>query len=499
MTSKIWYKFQLAICLLIGFSRSDNAPPNIVLIVSDDLGYNDVGYHGSPEIKTPNIDKLARDGIRLENYYVQPICTPTRSQLMSGRYQIHTGLQHGVIMPCMRSGLPLTLPTMADRLKSLGYATHITGKWHLGMFREEYTPTKRGFDSFFGYLTGAEEHFSHYMTYYNYTGLDFYDNLKPHNQSYGQYSAHVFTQRAQSIIQSHNKSKPLFLYLPFQNVHDPLEVPSFYENKFANIKSKNRRIFAGMAAAMDEGIGNITDTLKSSGLWNNTLIVFTNDNGAYIQLGGGNNAPLRGGKYTYFEGGVKGVGIVSGPVIKTPGVVNHQLMHVSDWFSTLTHLAGGSPYGTDGFDMWKSITQNVESPRKEIIFNIDPMFPPKGESKSTIFNTSIQAAYRYKDYKILTGAFGYDGWAPEPSLASGGVNPADTMKTPSDKNIYLFNVAEDPEERNDLTDSHPDVVNFMLKRLAQWQKDSVPVFYPQDDENCNPALHGGIWGPWVTS
>ncbi|XP_076089922.1 arylsulfatase I-like [Mytilus galloprovincialis] len=130
-------------------SYSAETRPNIILILADDYGFNDIGYHGS-EIKTPNLDQLASEGVKLENYNVQPICSPTRSQLLSGRYQIHTGLQHGVIRPRQANGLPLEIPTIADKMKSAGYATHAADKRHLGFHKEEYFPTNRGFDTFYG-------------------------------------------------------------------------------------------------------------------------------------------------------------------------------------------------------------------------------------------------------------------------------------------------------------------------------------------------------------
>ena len=138
--------------------RALGKPPHIVFFLAGDYGFNDVGYH-NPRIKTPNLDNLAADGVRLENYYVQPICTPTRSQLFSGRYQIHTGLQHGIIWPSQANALPKNETTIASKLKQSGYSTHMVGKWHIGFYKREFIPTQRSVDSFFGYLTGGEDYY----------------------------------------------------------------------------------------------------------------------------------------------------------------------------------------------------------------------------------------------------------------------------------------------------------------------------------------------------
>ncbi|PVD28248.1 hypothetical protein C0Q70_10835 [Pomacea canaliculata] len=203
------------VCMASSDVRDRSKQPNIVLVVADDYGYNDISYHGS-RIRTPNLERLANHGVKLENYYVQPICTPSRCQLMSGRYQIHTGLQHSIIWPGQPNGLPLDSPTLADKLREAGYATHAVGKWHLGMYKKEFLPTNRGFDSFYGLYLGSGDHYSHRSCLGPGCGLDLHNNTEP------------------------DFSKD--------------QVPEKYTEQYQDIPNKARRKFAGMVTCMDEGI-----------------------------------------------------------------------------------------------------------------------------------------------------------------------------------------------------------------------------------------------------
>ena len=180
--------------------------PNILMLVMDDLGWNDTSYKGS-DIPTPNIDKLANEGIRLQQYYVQRLCSPTRSAILADRYPYHMGLAAGVIRPGRPYGMPLNQTTLANELKKGGYITHIVGKWHLGMCKWEYTPTYRGFDSFYGYYNGAEDYFTHYRSEGEYHGIDFRNNTKPVTNKSGFYSTNLFSEAIEQIINNHDNDK----------------------------------------------------------------------------------------------------------------------------------------------------------------------------------------------------------------------------------------------------------------------------------------------------
>ncbi|XP_052277108.1 arylsulfatase J-like isoform X3 [Dreissena polymorpha] len=388
--------------------------PNIVVIVADDLGYNDVSFHGSNQIPTPNIDSLAYEGIILNNYYVSPICTPTRGALMSGRHPIHTGLQHSVIYSSEKYGLPLEEKIMPQWFNELGYRSHIVGKWHLGFYAEEFTPLFRGFETHYGYLLGHGDYFDHMAECTpEYWGLDWRRNLDLLRNETNLYSTDLFAQEAVNIINKHNTSEPLFLYLPHQAVHsgntegDPLQAPQHYVDRFPHINNYHRRLFAGMLAALDDAVGSVVNTLKARGMYDNTVIVFTTDNGGPsngFDANAANNFPLRGVKATQWEGGLRGVGFIASPLLNQTGYVSNHMLHVCDWLPTLYEAAGGDPTkmaNLDGSSEWQSLSHNQPGNRQEILHNIDPS--GKG-----------QMGLRVGDYKIVVGDIGmaWSDWYP---------------------------------------------------------------------------------------
>src|SRR5205823_3781658 len=260
------------VALLVAGEATAAAPrPNIVFLLADDLGSHDVGWRGG-EIKTPHLDKLARSGARLEQFYVQPVCSPTRAALMTGRYPLRHGLQVGVVRPWAQYGLPLEERTLPEALRDAGYETAICGKWHLGHFRPEYLPTRRGFDHQYGHYNGALDYFTPVRD----GGFDWHrDDTECRDEGY---TTHLLAKEALRLIRGRDKAKPLFLYVPFNAVHAPHQVPESYKAPYASLPEP-RRTYAGMVAAMDEAIGQIAAALDETGIRKDTLIVFASDNG----------------------------------------------------------------------------------------------------------------------------------------------------------------------------------------------------------------------------
>lgn len=504
MGSLLAFRFKLGIeillLILIDINLaviSHSKKPHIVFILADDLGFNDIGYHNS-KIKTQALDDLARTGVRLENYYVQPICTPTRAQLLTGRYNIHTGLQHGIIWPSQANALPSNETTIASKLKENGYRTHIVGKWHLGFYRKDFIPTRRGFDSFYGFLTGGQDYYTHINRlgfhkpgYTQLNGYDFWRDEEVQKDVIGEYTTFLFAKETERIIREHDPETPLFLFLSFQAPHMPLQVPERFLKGYSYIKDHNRRFYAAMVSCLDEAVGNVTQALKEHGFWEDTVLIFSSDNGGQI-MGGGNNWPLRGWKTSLWEGGVRTVGFVNSKLIKKPRI-HRGLMHVSDWFPTLAHLAEASVEGLalDGVNQWKSISEGIPSSRKEILHNIDCFDAFLGSPDGCHCR---QAALRRGDWKLLLGCPGNGDWVPAAEMGKPKQSSTGRQSTNS---VFLFNVTNDPEERKEISEQHPDVVRDLMARIELYNATVVPARFPDPDPSSNPAKRGGVWAPWI--
>ena len=341
--------------------------PNIVFILSDDHGWADVGWH-SPEIKTPHLDRLAAAGAKLEQFYVQPVCSPTRAAFLTGRYPMRHGLQVGVVRPWSQFGLPLEERTLPQMLKAAGYTTAITGKWHLGHFDPAYLPTRRGFDHQYGHYNGNIDYYTHERD----GGFDWHRDDRV-NRDEG-YSTHLIAREAVRLIQAKPADQPLFLYVPFNAVHAPHQVPEQYLKPYAALPEP-RRTYAGMVAAEDEAVGQIVAALEAKGLRQNTLIVWSSDNGGPSPGRVTSNGALRAGKGTLYEGGVRVCAFATWDGHIKPGSTVDAPLHMVDWYPTLARLAGASiaqKLPLDGRDAWSTITEGAPSPHDAILLNTTP-------------------------------------------------------------------------------------------------------------------------------
>ncbi|XP_046838144.1 arylsulfatase B-like isoform X1 [Vespa crabro] len=406
------------------FLRNANQKPNIIIIVADDMGWNDVSFHGSNQIPTPNIDALAYNGVILNSHYVSPLCTPSRATLMTGKYPTRLGLQHSVLLHAEPRGLPLNEKLLPEYLKEAGYVTHAVGKWHLGYYKKVYTPTYRGFDTFFGYYNGVQDYYTHSSADLSETnvleGFDMRRNLSIAWNTLNKYSTDLFTEESVKLINYHDTKDPMFLYLAHLAPHSGnsknlLQAPDEEIAKFGYIHNPERRTYAAMVSKLDQSVGEVVAALRNRGMLENSIILFISDNGAptiKILSNHGSNYPLRGIKETPWEGAVRGVAAIWSPFIKKSKRVSYQLMSIADWLPTLLSAAGlnKSQLGKiDGLDLWETIAGNQISPRSEILINIDDI--------------SNYAAIRYGDFKYITGDTGInDEWLGEsgkPSEESG--------------------------------------------------------------------------------
>ena len=445
-----------ATCLANAAAPANAGKPNIVFFLADDLGNADVGWHGS-DIMTPNLDKLAAGGAKLEDFYVLPVCTPTRAAFLTGRYPIRYGLQMNVLRPESHYGLPLEERTVAQALREQGYATAICGKWHVGHFDRAYWPNERGFDHAYGHLQGID-----YFTHSSYT-----KSAEPDWRRNGEliteegYATALEAREAVEFIKRQPAGKPLFLYVPFTGVHGPLQAPN--EESLAAYKGKidgPRAVLAAAMTAVDDGCGKILDALKETGRLDNTLVVFCSDNGG---IPPGRNLPYRAFKSSLYEGGIRSCAIASWPGHIKPGTVIKEPLHIVDLFPTFLKLAGGStdqklPF--DGRDILPVLTEGKPSPHEDLLLNATV---PGGEG-----------ALRMGAWKIVVN--GRDAVSGSLDLVTGEkLKPAKPSRKErgGEKKVELFNLRDDPGETKDLAASQPDKLNELKQRFEAYEKAAV--------------------------
>jgi arylsulfatase A-like enzyme len=405
--------------------------PNIVYFLIDDMGYADAGFNGCQDFKTPNLDKLAKQGAVLDCLYGQPVCSPTRACLMTGRYPTRTGVYNVVQYRTFPQPLPLNERTLAQTLQTAGYTTAISGKWHLGEDTPDYLPMKRGFDHQYGFMGGGINSFTHVAGGRRDSKIDWYrDDERSEDTGY---STHLIAKEACRIIRAQPADKPLFLYVAPNAVHTPWLSPEEYQKPYAQLP-KRRKQLAGMTAAADEAFGQIMAALAEKGMTTNTLVIFSSDNGGPSWDNVSDNGPLRGGKSDIYEGGMRLGGFVWWPGKIPAGGHIAEPLHMIDWYPTLAKLAGANAeqkLPVDGKDIWPVLTQGAKTPHEDILL---------------MGSRPGQRAVRVGDWKLL-------------------VNPAEFRGKAKPNPVELYNLAADPGEKHDLAAIQPERVKAMQARL----------------------------------
>ena len=426
--------------------------PNILIIVADDMGYADIGVHGSKDIPTPNIDRLARMGTRFTDAYVTgPHCSPTRAALLTGRYQQRFGHEVNVPGPAQApdAGLPVTETTMADRLHAAGYRTALFGKWHLG-FADRFHPMARGFDEFYGFLGGAHSYFESLKGMPN----SLLDGRRPVDAE--GYLTEVLTNRAVDFIKR-QRDQPFLLYLAYNAVHVPLEAPEKYLTRFPHISDPTRRTYAAMLSAMDDGIGRMLDAIRSQNLDNDTLIFFFSDNGGPTMestgVNGSSNAPLRGSKRQTWEGGIRVPFVIRWKGHLPEGKIDSRPIIQLDVLPTALAAAGVTikpEWRLDGVDLLPFVRGTVRGAPHDALY----------------WRLFRHMAIRKGDWNLVRTMDGPLVVADPPTRA----DLADAQ---------LFNLSEDIGERNNLASKHPGKVKELLDAWLRWNSELArPLWRP---------------------
>ncbi len=454
------FKNLIFLIVLLSFhSLADANKPNVIIILVDDLGWADISLRGAP-FKTPNIDSLFQEGASLNRFYTTPICSPTRAALMTGRDPLKLGVAYSVIMPWMNNGIHPDEHFMPESFKMNGYQTAMFGKWHLGHSQEIFHPNQRGFDDFYGHLHTEVGYFPPFS---NQGGIDFQKNgVTIDDQGY---STFLLAREASNWINSRDKEKPFFMYIPFLAPHTPLEAPEKLIEKYKTLedtrkptrnltadrareRSKTlapsaRPLYAAVVDALDQAIGEILLSIEEAGIEEETIILFSSDNGGATYGGGGaDNFPLRGGKGDTFEGSIRVVAALKWKGKIQAGSSLDQIMTVMDVFPTLSSASGISMKNKkiiDGRDMWPAIVNQENIPLKKDIFFVSEI-PNYGQFHTTVFN---------------------DKWKLVQSISSSLLEIKIENK--------LFNITNDPYEYHDLSSQNPSIVKEMAEKIRNWR------------------------------
>ena len=573
-------------------------PPHIWVVMVDDLGWNGVGFTGNnKEVKTPYIDDLAiNHGVRFDHHYVYQFCSPSRASFLTGRTVGHGIQQHNLGQTEATSNNE-NITMIGRKLKDAGYITHAIGKWHQGFYKPSVTPHGRGFDTFYGFLGGGEDHLTQchacenaipdpdwatepFMCPASFSpcnvtcpeqgGVDFYGTDGPmygHNTTANVYlyQSEITKRVREAANEPKDSITPRFAFISLHNVHQPVEAPeqlvNLYPKEDYNESNYARRVYNGMLSGVELVVHNLTEELKAGGLWENSIILFLGDNGGTYEhegpVSGVSNYPLRGHKYTYFEGGVRTASFLASPLLpeRVVGTWSHALLHESDWWPTFAALAGLSPtddaargnpgyVSVDGRNAWAVITDDqatlVSDPwRTELLLGVDYFPDQQIEWQGALINGSFKyispghpgglsakmalwsAQYPGTTETIQVGPSGAPDGLCDPGLGC------------------LFDLAADPRETNNLVYTNMTLLKSMANRYLQLAKELYAPNSPDDpipgqplsetrvilehcqddacwerrgfaidlegkpvpDYNCPACVKmkemGGYWSPWV--
>lgn len=419
--------------------------PNFVIFLADDLGYGDTGIFGSPDVKTPNIDSIGKNGIRFTDGYVSAaVCSPSRAALLTGRYQHRFGHEFNT-GPAARDmqqhlGLPLTEKLLPEYLKAAGYKTGMVGKWHLGG-NPEFYPTKRGFEEYFGFHHGANSYITtqtpggkHVETEDATKGLrvsarraqPVFRQDTPVEEH--DYLTEAFAREATAFVERHH-DKPFLLYMPFNAVHTPLQATAKYLDRVASIKDERHRTLAAMTIAMDDAIGMVLNKLKEHKIDKDTMIFFFSDNGCPTYTRAGSNGPLSGSKITYYEGGIRVPFMMQWSAQLKAGQVYKQPVISRDLLPTILTAAGvalPTDRELDGVNLMPYLTGKSKGSPHEWLF----------------WRAGRNHAARYGDWKLLL------------------IN--------NEEKVKLFHLGKDLGEKNDVAAQNPEIVTKMRAALLNW-------------------------------
>jgi arylsulfatase A-like enzyme len=405
--------------------------PNFVIFLVDDVAWDQVGFNGASEVPTPAIDSIAREGVVLTQFYVQPACTPTRGSLLTGRYSWKTGTE---IRPTVWSqhGMLMDERTVAEVLREAGYATWIVGKWHLGSWQHDHLPLQRGFEHHYGFYGALVNSFTHLRR----EVLDWHRNETPVLEE--GYSTFLLADEASRLILDHDGERPFFLYVALDAVHSPYQAPDDYVAPYWKF-GEERAFRLAELACMDAAVERVLAALEERGIEEQTLVLFTSDNG-----GPGDDpssAPFRGGKGAYHEGGIRVPAALRWPGRIPAGSSSDEMLHVTDVFPTLAALAGASVEDglpLDGSNVWSTLAEGAPSPRREIVFSRDVL--------------------RSGDWKLIEEGASYYDWPAQP--------------------LQLYDVVRDPGEMRNLASDRPEIVAELRSRLAVQREVARPAEQP---------------------